>query len=66
VEEPFAGVRDVAMIFPLLWKQTRQKMNFLVWEMSLPPFLVMIKEVAVGGATFGILYNELPKEIMIA
>ena len=41
-------------------------MNFLVWEMSLLHFLAMIKEVAVGGATSSILYNELPKEIIIA
>ena len=64
VEEPFAGVMDVVTIFPLLWERIRQKMNFLVWEMSLLPFLVEIKEVAVGGATSGILYNELPKEII--
>ena len=41
-------------------------MNFLVWEMSLLPFLAEIKEVAIGGATTGILYNELSKEIMTA
>jgi len=58
------GVMDVVMIFPLLWEKTRQKMNFLAWEMSLLPLLVVIKEVAVGGATSGILYNELHKEIM--
>jgi len=34
--------------------------------MSLLPFLAAIKEVTVGGATFGILYNELHKEIMTA
>jgi len=39
-------------------------MNFLVREMSLLPFLAAIKEVVVGGATSGILYNELPKEII--
>ena len=41
-------------------------MNFLVWEMSLLPFLAVIKEVAVGGAISGIMYNELLKEIMTA
>ena len=41
-------------------------MNFLVWEMSLLPFFAVIKEVVVGGATSGILYNELSKEIMTA
>ena len=41
-------------------------MNFLVCDMSLLPFLVVIKDVAVGGATSGILYNELFKEIMTA
>lgn len=41
-------------------------MNFLVCEMILLPFLAVIKEVAVGGAIFGILYNELLKEIMTA
>ena len=39
-------------------------MNFLVWEMILPPFLEDIKEVAVGGATSGVLYNVLHKEII--
>lgn len=66
VEEPFTGVMDAATIFPLLWDWTRQKMNFLVWEMSLLHFLAMIKEVVVGGTTSDILYNELPKEIMTA
>ena len=41
-------------------------MNFLVSEMRLLPFLVIIKEVAVGWAASGILYNKLPKEIIIA
>ena len=58
------GVMDVATIFPLLWEQTRQKINFLVLEMSLLPFLAVIKEVVVGGVTSGILYNELPKVII--
>ena len=30
------------------------------------PFLVVIKEVVVGGATSGIPYNELPKETITA
>ena len=64
--EPFAGIMDVVTIFPLHWERTRQKMNFLVWEMSLVPFLAVIKEVAVGGATYGIMYNELFKEMMTA
>ena len=51
---------------PLTLERTRQKMNFLVWEMSLLLFLVVIKGVAVGGATSSILYNELSKEIMTA
>jgi len=66
VEEPFAGVMDVATIFPLIWEQTRQKINFLVCEMSLLAFSTVIKEVAVGGPTFGIMNNELSKEIMTA
>ena len=41
-------------------------MNFLVCDMSLLPFLAVIKDVAVGGATSAILYNELFKEIMTA
>jgi len=41
-------------------------MNFLVCGMSLLPFLAVIKDVAVGEATSGILYNELFKEIMTA
>jgi hypothetical protein len=56
---------DVATIFPLLWECTIQ-MNFLVCDMSLLPFLAVIKDVAVGGATSGILYDESPKEIMTA
>jgi len=64
VEEPFAGVMDVATIFPLLWERIRQKINFLVCEMSLLHFLAVIKEVVIDGATSGILYNELSKEIM--
>jgi len=60
------GIVDLATIFPLLWEQTRQKINFLVCEMSLLPFLAAIREVAVGGATSSILYNELQKEIMTA
>jgi hypothetical protein len=39
-------------------------MNFLVCEMTLLHFLAEIKEIAVGGATYGILYNFLPKEII--
>ena len=39
-------------------------MNFLVWETILLHFLEEIKEVVVGGATSGILYNELPKVII--
>ena len=39
-------------------------MNFLVYEMTLPHFLEEIKEVTVGDATFGILYNCLPKVII--
>ena len=57
VDEPFAGVMDVVTIFPLLWERTIYKMNFLVWEMSLLPFLAVIKEVAIGGDTSSILYN---------
>ena len=64
VEEPFVGVMDVVTIFPFLWERTREKINFLVCEMSLLPFMAVIKEVAVGGATSGILYNELVKEVM--
>ena len=41
-------------------------MNFLVCDMSLLPFLAVIKDVVVGGATSGILYNELFKEIVTA
>ena len=41
-------------------------MSFLVYDMSFLPFLAVIKDVAVGGATCGILYNELFKEIMIS
>ena len=66
VEKPFAGVMDVATIFPLLWERTRKKINFLVCDMSLLPFLVVIKEVEIGGAIFSILYNELFKERMTA
>jgi len=64
IEEPFTGVMDVATIFPLLWERIKQKINFLICEMSVLHFLAVIKEVVVGGATSGILYNELPKEII--
>lgn len=64
VEEPFLGVIYVATIFPLIFNGIRKKTNFLVWEMILLYCLVEIKEMVVGGATFNILYNVLPKEII--
>ena len=53
-------------IFPLLWEKTKKKINFLVWDMILLPFIVDIKEVVVGGVTSGILYNVSSKEIITA
>jgi len=58
------GVTDAVTIFPLLWEKTRQKMNFLVWEMSLLPFLTVIKEVVVGGATSGIMNSPRPSHAL--
>ena len=60
VEEPFLRAMDVAMLF----ERTKKKISVLVWEMNLLHFLAKIKELAVGGATSGILYNVLPKEII--
>jgi hypothetical protein len=37
------------------------KTNLLVWEMSFLNFLVDIKEIMIGGGTFSMLYNFLPK-----
>ena len=57
MEEPFPRAMDLAMIFPLLWERTTKKINFLVWLMNLLHFLEEIKEMAVGGATSGIMYH---------
>jgi len=57
--------RGCAMISLLLWEWTRKEINFLVSEMFLLKFLIVVKELVVGGATSDILYNILPKEIMI-
>jgi len=42
-----------------------KRKKFPVWEMILLHFLAEIKEMAVVGATFDILYKLLPKEIII-
>jgi hypothetical protein len=39
-------------------------MNFLVCEMTLLHCLEKIKEIVVGSATYGIMYNRLPKVII--
>ena len=52
---------NVAMTLFLLWAQIKKKMNFPIHEMTLLHFLVEIKEITVGDATFGILNNFYPK-----
>jgi len=64
VGEPFLRVMDVAMIFPLLWEWMRKKRNFPIWEIILLHCLAEIKEMMVSGATYGILYNLLTREII--
>jgi hypothetical protein len=51
---------DVAMTFSLLWEWITKKTNFPICEITLLHCLVEINKIAVGGATFGILYNCLP------
>jgi hypothetical protein len=54
---------DVATTFSYCEHITK-KTNFPVCEMTLLHFLAEIKEIVVGGATSGILYNCLPKVII--
>jgi hypothetical protein len=54
----------VEATFFLLSTQITKKTNFPVYEMTLLHCLAEIKEITVGSATFGILYNCLPKVII--
>jgi hypothetical protein len=54
----------VATTFCLLRERITKKMDFPVFEMTLLHCLEEINEITVGGATFGILYNCLPKVII--
>ena len=56
----------VATVFFLPLGQIIWKKNFLVWEMSLPHFFVVTKEIVGGGGTSGILYNLFPKVTITA
>ena len=57
-------VMNVVTTICLLQARITKKTNFLVCEMTLLNFLAEIKEIVVGDATFGILYNFLPKVII--
>ena len=54
----------VATIFFFLYGRIIRKINFLVLEIILLHFFVVIKEMVVGGATFDSLYNLSPKVII--
>jgi hypothetical protein len=54
----------VAETFFLLRAWITKKTNLLVYEMTVLHCLANIKEIMVGGATSGILYNFLPKVII--
>ena len=49
----------------LALRENHKEKKFLVWEIILLHFFVVIKEMAVGGAISGILYNLLAKLIII-
>jgi hypothetical protein len=55
---------DVEMTFFSLCARITKKKNFPVFEMTLLHFLAEIKETTVGGTTYGIMYNFLPKVII--
>ena len=50
---------------PYFESEKKKKIWFLIWEMILLHWLAKIKEMAVGGATSGILYSLLPKVIIM-
>ena len=54
----------VATVFFLPRGWIIKKTNFLVLDMSLLHCFVVTKEIAIGGGTFVILYNLLPKVII--
>jgi len=62
-EQPCLEVVATTFFFP--WGKIIRKINFLVWEVILLHGFPLIKEMAVGGATYGILYNLLAKVIII-
>ena len=61
-EEPSLEV--VATIFFLPWGWIIRKTNFMVREMILLHLFAVIKEMEIGGATSGILYNLLAEVII--
>jgi len=63
VEEPC--LESVVTTFFLPWERIIRKAKFLVWEMILVHCFAVIKEMVVGEATLGILYNLLAKVIII-
>jgi hypothetical protein len=54
----------VVTTFFLLQEWIKKKTNFLVFKITLLDFLLEIKEIKAGDATYGILYNCLPKVII--
>jgi hypothetical protein len=54
----------VVVTFYLLRAWIKKNMNFSVYEMTVLHCLAKIKEIVVGGTTFGILYNCLHKVII--
>jgi hypothetical protein len=63
-ERLYVEATDVAATFFLLSARITKKMNLSVCEMTLLHCLAEIKEITVGGATYGILYNCLPNVII--
>ena len=61
-EEPYLEAMATTLFFP--WWRIIRKTNFLVLEMILLHFYVVIKEMAIGRATSSIMYNLLAKVII--
>ena len=63
-EGPYQEVVSTVFFFP--WGHIIRKKNFQVFEMSLLHYFVVTREMAVGSATFGILYNLFPNVTITA
>ena len=63
VGEPCFEVVATILFFPCGW--IVMKKNFLVWETILLHCFAVVKEMIGGGTTSGILYNLVPREIII-